>query len=334
MNRLLVPLGVLFTMAAVGTTFGSAGAAPVQAVIDFETGMSSGDIISTLRAGQGISGVDAGVVTVYGERQNLSGVNQAMVFDSACGGAAANCTGGDSDLFQPANGNTLIISEDNDASDPDDADVGEFITFDFSGWGPGVVTVVSIDVLDVELDESPGQIVMGGSSVTIPDIGNRNVQTLQIGFTGSVLDVVLNGSGAIDNIVIEFEPVVVGTTLPSTTAPTTTAPTTTGPSTTPAPAPTPPTSTTTTTQAPTTTPAPAPTPPTTTTTTPAATSTPTTLGPTTTPAPSVSAFPPPPTTRLPETGSSAPLTLLFAGLAALCFGTALVQFARRSPETY
>ena len=43
--------------------------------------------------------------------------NQAMVFDSTCtpGGTPAACTGGDFDLFQPALGNVLIVSEDGDS---------------------------------------------------------------------------------------------------------------------------------------------------------------------------------------------------------------------------
>jgi LPXTG-motif cell wall-anchored protein len=106
------------------------------------------------------------------------------------------------------------------------------MVFDFSSWGSGVVTVVSLDVLDVELDESPGLIEVGGGSVPIPDIGDGNVSTLPIGLSGSSMAVVLNGSGAIDNIVIEFEPPPPSTTTtPSTTAPpvTTATPSTTAP---------------------------------------------------------------------------------------------------------
>lgn len=219
---------------------GTSGAAPVQAVIDFEDGLGSGDIVSTLDVGLGISGDDVGSVGVFGERSDLPGVNQAMIFDATCGGAAASCTGEDPDLFQPALGNVLIISEDDDAADPDDADVGERMEFDFSSWGVGVVTVVSIDVLDVEVDESPGVIELGGGSVPIPHIGDGNVATVPVGLSGSALSVVLNGSGAIDNIVIEFEvppPTTTTTTVPSSTTtttvpPTTTAPTTTAPTTT------------------------------------------------------------------------------------------------------
>jgi hypothetical protein len=211
---------------------GVASAAPVQAVIDFEDGLAPGDIVSELSTGMGISGADFGTVGVTGSRSDLPDVNQAMIFDSTCGGAAASCSGDDSDLFQPQLGNVLIISEDGDSSDPDDADVGERMVFDFSSWGSGVVTVVSLDVLDVELDESPGLIEVGGGSVPIPDIGDGNVSTLPIGLSGSSMAVVLNGSGAIDNIVIEFEPPPPSTTTtPSTTAPpvTTATPSTTAP---------------------------------------------------------------------------------------------------------
>jgi LPXTG-motif cell wall-anchored protein len=286
--------GIGVTSAAVALSAGSSGAAPVQAVIDFEDGLGSGDIVTTLDVGLGISGEDFGSVAVFGQRLSLPGVNQAMIFDAECDGAAATCSGEDDDLFQPQLGNVLIISEDGDSADPDDADVGERIDFDFSSWGTGVVTVVSIDVLDVEDDESPGVIEMGAGSVPIPDIGDGNVATVPVGLSGSALAVVLNGSGAIDNIVIEFEPPAATTTTTTTTEPTTT--TTIEP-------------TTTTTVSPTTTP-----------------------GPTTTVAnlpPQVPITPAPtPVTQLPATGGGAGSTaVLAAGLLALGFG--LLTLSRR-----
>jgi LPXTG-motif cell wall-anchored protein len=213
----------------------------MQAIIDFEDGLAPGDIVSSLSAGQGITGEDFGTVGVIGTRSDLPDVNQAMIFDAACGGAAASCSGEDLDLYQPQLGNVLIISEDGDSGDPDDADVGEQIDFDFSSWGSGVVTVLSIDVLDVEVDESPGLIAVGAGSVPIPDIGDGNVSTIPIGLSGSSMSVILNGSGAIDNIVIEFEPAPPATSEPPpTTAPPvdTTPPATEPPATTAPPAPT------------------------------------------------------------------------------------------------
>ena len=64
-------------------------------------------------------------VTISAQRDtNNTAENDAMIFDSA------NPTGGDSDLATASQGNILIISEDNDSSDPDDA-VGGEIVFDF-----------------------------------------------------------------------------------------------------------------------------------------------------------------------------------------------------------
>lgn len=288
--------GIAATSAVALLSAGPSGAAPVQAIIDFEDGLGSGDIVSTLDVGLGISGDDVGSVGVMGQRSDLPGVNQAMIFDAACGGAAASCSGEDPDLFQPALGNVLIISEDDDRDDPDDADVGERMDFDFSGWGVGVVTVVSIDVLDVEVDESPGVIELGGESVPIPHIGDGNVATVPVGLSGSALSVVLNGSGAIDNIVIEFEVPPPTTTVPPTT---TEAPTTTEPPTT--------------TEAPTTTDAGA--------------TTSSTVG--NLPPQAPTTIPPTPVTQLPATGrGAAPTALIAAGLLAL--GVGLVALGRRA----
>lgn len=228
-NRILLAGGLAIMGVGVGVGVTPAAGAPVQATIDFESGLGPGAIVSTLEAGVGISGADAGTVSVFGQRSDLPGVNQAMIFDATCGGDAATCSGDDSDLFQPQLGNVLIISESGDASDPDDADVGERIEFDFSAWGTGVVTVVSLDVLDVEIDESPGQIEIGSTTVPIPNIGDGNVQTVAVGGSGSVLAVVLNGSGAIDNIAIEFEPAATTTTTPTSTTSTSTTSTSTPP---------------------------------------------------------------------------------------------------------
>lgn len=207
--RRTLKLSVVVAMvtATLGLSAFSAGAATEMAVIDFESGLASGDIVSLLDVGTGITGTDAGDVPVDGTRSTLPGVNQAMIFDANCGGSPATCTGEDSDLYQPTLGNVLIISEDGDTTDPDDADVGELFTFDFSGWGPtGVVTVVSIDVLDVEAVEASGaNIDVDGSSVAIPEIGDGNFQTVDVGLTGTTLQVVLNGSGAIDNIRIQWD---------------------------------------------------------------------------------------------------------------------------------
>lgn len=195
-------------------------AAGAGSVIDFD-GLAEGAIVSSVAAGSGISGDDAGgSVLVFGLNPSRPAFNLAMIFDSTCppGNIPAHCSGGDDDLFKPVLGNVLIISEDQDSSDPDDADLkGSFFKFDFSGWGSGVVTVLSIDVLDVEPIEAGAQIELfaggeGGALLhtqAIPPTGDNVLATVNIGSSGvsgvDFMRVTLNGSGAIDNIRIEAE---------------------------------------------------------------------------------------------------------------------------------
>ena len=183
-----------------------ASADTFMATIDFESGLSEGDIAGTLDVGAGISGTDFGSVSVVGTNPALTPTtNWAMVFDATCDGG---CSGGDTDLEQPANGNVLIISEDKDADDPDDADVvGARFDFDFSAWGSGTVTVISMDVLDVELEEGGANISFDvGADVPIPTIGDGNIETVAVNRAGvSEMTVLLNGSGAIDNVKISIE---------------------------------------------------------------------------------------------------------------------------------
>jgi hypothetical protein len=123
-------------------------------VIDFE-GLAEGAIISEVNCGAGIDCPDGdipGSIKVRGVNPSLSGnPNAAMIFDAECDGG---CTGGDDDLFFPGHGNTLIISEDLDSGEPNDGDVlNSFLEFDFNGF-PGVVTIESIDVGDIEFAEN------------------------------------------------------------------------------------------------------------------------------------------------------------------------------------
>jgi len=84
------------------------------AVLDFE-GFASGTVIDNQFDG----------VTITAQRDvNNTAANDAMIFDSN------NPTGGDHDLGYNGRGNILIVSEDNDSNDADDA-VGGKMTFDF-----------------------------------------------------------------------------------------------------------------------------------------------------------------------------------------------------------
>lgn len=206
-----ITVALIFWMNAVPS------AAQGEAVIDFE-GIPAGTIVDTVVAGFGISGepVD-GFVEVIGVREDLGpSVNTAMVFDATCppSNTPADCSGGDGDLFYPDLGNILIISEDLDSSDPDDADLrNSFYLFNYSNWGSGTVTVNSLTAVDVEEDQHEGDAMMqffsGGiegtllGTVDIPHTGDHGRVDLPVNVSGvDTMLVTLNGSGAIDNVSI------------------------------------------------------------------------------------------------------------------------------------
>ena len=126
----------------------------------------------------------------------------AMIFD------ARHPTGGDHDLAG-GDGNVLIVSEDNDSSDPDDNAKGGKVTFDFAV----PVTLHAIDVIDTE---EGGTITLfdaeGGAlgAFDLPRLRDGEVATLDLGGTSGVAQMVveLNGSGAIDNICYDKDGVV------------------------------------------------------------------------------------------------------------------------------
>jgi hypothetical protein len=208
---MVVAAASLFAVTASGL------AATQSAVIDFE-GLAAGTIVNSVSVGSGISGDPiSGSVAVFGDSADASiATNAAVVFDAACGGSAATCSGEDADLFKPALGKVLIIAEDlvdanNDGfvDDPDDADLKNApFSFDFSSFGSGTVTVQSIDVLDVEAGvEEPAFIELFDASnalittVAIPATGNNGLATVNVNVSGvERMVVTLQGSGAIDNI--------------------------------------------------------------------------------------------------------------------------------------
>ena len=185
------------------------------ATIDFE-GLAEGAIVSSVDCSSGMtcSAATGGSVGVFGNSPAFV-PNAAMIFDATCAGG---CSGGDDDLNFPPQGNILIISEDLDASDPDDADlVNAFFEFDFSTWGPAApsatVCVDEITVMDVEGVEGGAKVQLfasavelPGSPVALPITGDNVLATQAINICGvDFMRVTLNGSGAIDNIKIEFE---------------------------------------------------------------------------------------------------------------------------------
>ena len=122
-----------------------------------------------------------------------------MLFDTN------NVTGQDCDLSATDLGNVLIISEDGDASDPDDNAAGGTISLELDD----LATVNSIGLLDI--DEP-------GSSITFYDDNSNPIETVEIENLGNnsfqeidfdvsnvaSLDIDLTGSGAVTGI--DFDP--------------------------------------------------------------------------------------------------------------------------------
>lgn len=197
----LLSITVVFIL--VLSNFGTASAAPM-ATIDF-SGLAEGTIVSSVSSGAGISGdVISGSVAVYGYNPVFPATNTAMIFDATCAGG---CSGGDNDLMWPELGNILIISEDLDTGDPDDADVSNsYFTFDFAGFGTGKVNVDSLVVGDIESIETGGTIKIYSdgtllASKPIPVTGDHAYATVNIKIANvDFIKVAMKGSGAVDNI--------------------------------------------------------------------------------------------------------------------------------------
>ena len=176
------------------TVFAAAAAVVVSAgvatagTIDFEA-FQAGDRINQLNVG-GV-GVDVSV--------NSNGAHDvAMVFDTN------NFTGGDRDLRGPFTnaagdrlrpGNVLIISEDNDASDPDDERRGGTITFMFDT----LVDILGFDAFD---DVSLVVTADTGASTSVNLANDREFASIALNWLGvrSVTFDLGIQSGAIDNI--------------------------------------------------------------------------------------------------------------------------------------
>ncbi|WP_299361944.1 hypothetical protein [Winogradskyella sp.] len=187
-------------------------------VIDFE-GFNSGDIVSEITITDPFENVQVEGITMA-----FPNSNAAMIFDSS------NPTGGDFDIGTPnemyggpgigdggasndtALGNVLILSEDLDADDPDDIlEIGASFIFDFSANDN--VTLNTFDILDIEESSNP-------TIVTLYDIdsnilfseevmpgGDNSKTTVNLQNTPNVafMEIIMNSSGAIDNITLELE---------------------------------------------------------------------------------------------------------------------------------
>lgn len=150
-------------------------------------GHGAGTVMNTQLEGVTISAARSG---------DTSGTNAAMIFDSN------NPTGGDNDLGV-GRGKILIISEDDDGSDPDDNAQGGTFSFDFAN--PSLVG--SLVFIDTE-EPTPPQITLfdtEGAVITTmagPITGDSQWQKLDIDVDGvSRMEITLNGSGALDDLI-------------------------------------------------------------------------------------------------------------------------------------
>lgn len=170
--------------------------------------LNEGDIITDLNLFGATFSVTGGNVSP-GVPRDL------MLFDADCVGG---CSGGDPDLEFSGAGNILIISEDNDAMDPDDSAAGGSINIAFNT----AVTGFSAQTIDVgDSDNGPNffQRYLNGSPIgmmifLMQNQGDNNIQA--VSFSSSELfDEVrlsLAGSGGLASV--GFTPVPLPAALP------------------------------------------------------------------------------------------------------------------------
>ncbi len=144
-----------------------------------------------------------------------SGDRKLMLFNANCSDTIAalpNCTGQDPDLSIPdennpsLGNNILIISEDNNSSDPDDSRFGGNIIIDFDP------AVSNLDSLVLDIEESGSYINAYNDGVFLDQIllstANGGMQTVDFTNLTSEVDrliVNIEGSGAI--VELNFTPV-------------------------------------------------------------------------------------------------------------------------------
>ena len=209
-----VSIAVLTGVSILALSVDATAAAPgdQRFTIDFE-GFSPGDTVNAVKAGT----IE---VAVTGVREIRPGRQRAMIFDGECNGSARRCTGGDPDLFFPGQGNLLIVSEDGDASDPDDAGDGIF-TFEFDA----PVRVETFLLLDTDSARPSLRIVDDAGQVTTRRLAatgnNRSIAVAVNANEVRSIQIRMNGLGAIDDLVIVAPGSVDSTTTTSITSSTT-----------------------------------------------------------------------------------------------------------------
>lgn len=201
------------TLLAVATLAASATAS--AAFIDFEDQNMIGD--GLLNEGEIITGQTLFGATFSVTNQGTTGGNprELMLFDANCVGG---CSGEDPDLQADGLGNILIISEDNNAMDPDDSAAGGSINIAFNT----AVTGFSAQTIDVgDSDNGPNffQRYLNGSPIgmmilLIQNQGDNNIQ--DVSFSSSELfdEVRLSLAGSGGLVSVGFTPVPLPAALP------------------------------------------------------------------------------------------------------------------------
>ncbi len=137
---------------------------------------------------------------------------ELMLFDADCVGG---CSGGDPDLELPGAGNILIISEDNDANDPDDSGFGGSINVSFA-TDVTEITGITVDVGDSDNGPNTIQVLLDDNVVDTFILqqmqGDNNVQTAS--FTGLFDAFRLNLAGSGGLVSVDFTPVPLPAALP------------------------------------------------------------------------------------------------------------------------
>jgi Ca2+-binding RTX toxin-like protein len=154
--------------------------------IDFNN-LSSGTVVDNEYQSDGVT-IQAWTAGGTGDR--------AMIFDTA------NPTGGDYDLATSNLGNALIVSEDGDSSDPDDA-IGGTFRFCFAD-GADVQSLTFLDNEEgatVRFYNEHGQLIATRQIPTTGDNG-QHIATFDVDGVYT-MDVQLHGSGAVDNLVFD-----------------------------------------------------------------------------------------------------------------------------------
>lgn len=220
---LLTLLGGLVNASAAGQAAGQAAdlLRSVQGTftIDFN-GLPVGQRVSRVAVGQGVgssaraaglpTAAGEGVISISAQRRDYPGdSNRAMIFDGECGGSPEGCSGNDDDLYTPGQGNLLIVSQDNNADDPNDNHEGGHINVDFSDFGSGKVTVTSLELFDVSHNGAVVSLYADGEiidEISVPRGGTGEQTTLEVDTPGvDLMRVTVADSFAVDNIVFEVQ---------------------------------------------------------------------------------------------------------------------------------